>query len=310
MRVINTEDGRKILLPSNDYIFKLIFADERNKRILAAFLAAVLQVPKDELADLTIMNTELLPEAGDDKLGIMDILVRMKTGETINIEIQIVKSAAFFERISFYKSKLTVAQISAHESYDRIKKTICIVITDFNLIENSMPNRYHHIYRLYDPVDGTYFGDVEEVHTFELPRLPKTPDGTVLWEWVSFIKAKEEKELRMVKERNAEVGLAVDELYRVSADEKIRYQYEMREKAWRDEYARISYGRQEGREEGRRDGIAEGLEKGIAEGLEKGLEKGRAEGFFESARRMKAHGVRAEDIAAFTGLSLTQIAGL
>jgi hypothetical protein len=76
MRVINTEDGRKILLPSNDYIFKLIFGDERNKHILAAFLAAVLQMPKDELVDLTLMNTELLPEAGDDKLGIMDILLR------------------------------------------------------------------------------------------------------------------------------------------------------------------------------------------------------------------------------------------
>jgi predicted transposase/invertase (TIGR01784 family) len=216
--------------------------------------------------------------------------LRIKTGETINIEIQIVKSAAFFERISFYKSKMTVAQISAQEPYDRIKKTICIVITDFYLIENSAPERYHHVYRLHDPVDDTYFGDVEEVHSFELPRLPKTPDGTVLWEWGSFIKAKEEKELRMVKELNAEVGLAVNELYRVSADDKIRYQYEMREKAWRDEYARLSYSREEG--------------------IVEGMEKGRAEGFFESARRMKAHGVTAENIALFTGLSLEQIAGL
>jgi hypothetical protein len=31
---------------------------------------------------------------------------------------------------------------------------------------------------LHDPVDGTYFGDVEEVHVFELTRLPAIPDGT------------------------------------------------------------------------------------------------------------------------------------
>jgi hypothetical protein len=41
MRVIKTADGREILLPSNDYIFKLIFGDERNKASLAAFLSAV-----------------------------------------------------------------------------------------------------------------------------------------------------------------------------------------------------------------------------------------------------------------------------
>ena len=44
MRVIKTADGREILLPSNDYVFKLIFGSERNKDFLAAFLSAVLGI--------------------------------------------------------------------------------------------------------------------------------------------------------------------------------------------------------------------------------------------------------------------------
>ena len=141
MRVIKTKDGKELLLPSNDYVFKLIFGDERNKPILKAFLSVVLGIDKKDF-DLTIINPELLPEGAGDKYGILDVCVKINTGEIINIEIQVVKSAAFIERITFYKSKLIVGQIGRGEGYGRIKKTICIVITDFALIENSDPNRY------------------------------------------------------------------------------------------------------------------------------------------------------------------------
>ena len=216
---------------------------------------------------------------------------------------------SFFERISFYKSKLIIGQIKKGETYEKVKKTICIVITDFNLIENSAPDRYHHLYRLHDPADGTYFGDVEEVHLFELPRLPKTPDGSALWDWIAFIKAREEKDLEMVEKRNPEVKQAVKALYRMSADENLRYKYEVREKAWRDEQARLLYSRQEGLAKGIEKGIVEGLERGIVEGLERGRQEG-IERFILAARRMKACGMGAADIALCTGLSPEQIADL
>ena len=258
MRVIKTKDGREILLPSNDYIFKLIFGDERNKQILKSFLAAVLDIDKNDF-DITIINTELLPETNDDKYGILDVCVKTNTGKIINIEIQVVKSAAFFERITFYKSKLIVGQIGENEKYDQIKKTICIVITDFPLIENSAPGRYHHVFRLYDPVDGTYFGNVEEIHVCEPVRLPKEFDGTKLWEWILFLSARVEEDLEMLKERNAEIRPAVEQLYRISANNKVRLLYEAREKAWRDEQARLDYSHQEGREEGRQEVYADML---------------------------------------------------
>ena len=59
----------------------------------------------------------------------------------------------------------------------------------------------------------------------------------------------------MLAERNRAVGQAVDELYRLSADAEVRYQYEMREKAWRDAKAREAWVRTEGREEGRQEGF-------------------------------------------------------
>jgi flagellar biosynthesis/type III secretory pathway protein FliH len=43
----------------------------------------------------------------------------------------------------------------------------------------------------------------------------------------------------------------------------------MREKAWRDEYARLVYAQQEGLEEGRQKGLQEGIQKGLQEGIQK-----------------------------------------
>jgi predicted transposase/invertase (TIGR01784 family) len=260
---------------------------------------------KDGL-DLAIVNTELPLESRDDKLGILDVRAKTQEGKIINIEIQIVKSTAFFERITFYKSKLIASQIGRGDWYDRIKKTICIVITDFNLIENSAPERYHHVYRLHDPADGTYFGDVEEVHVFELTRLPAIPDGTSVWEWVLFIKAREEKELKMVKERNADIGRAVDELYRVSGNDEVRQLYELRERAWMDEQARLDYSLKEGL----RQGMQQGMRQGLLQGRQEGRQEGKLEGLFETAGALKKMGLSDEQIALATGLPPEQIAGL
>jgi hypothetical protein len=59
--------------------------------------------------------------------------------------------------------------------------------------------------------------------------------------------------------KNEMMKNAVKELYRISSDVDVRRQYELREKAWRDEQARTAYALQMGRVEGRIEGRAEGL---------------------------------------------------
>ena len=73
-------------------------------------------------------------------------------------------------------------------------------------------------------------------------------------------------------------------------------------------------GRAEGIAEGRAEGIAEGRAEGIAEGRAEGIAEGRAEGrteaLTETARKLKAMGLPAEQIAEGTGLSIEEIARL
>jgi predicted transposase/invertase (TIGR01784 family) len=140
---------------------------------------------------------------------------------------------------------MIVNQISEGESYDHIKKTINIVVVDFCFIEGGDAKRYHHRYRLFDDVDKTFFGDVEEIHVIELPKLPADPDGTPAWGWTKFVSAESEEDLDMLAGQNEVIKDAVKELYRVSAKADVRRQYDLRERAIRDQMARDLYIRQQ-----------------------------------------------------------------
>ena len=59
----------------------------------------------------------------------------------------------------------------------------------------------------------------------------------------------------------------------------------------------------EGIEKGRIEGIETGVEKGRKEGIETGVEKGR----IEVVRNMLSNGLDVEQIARFTGLSLSTV---
>ncbi|MDR1469913.1 MAG: Rpn family recombination-promoting nuclease/putative transposase, partial [Spirochaetaceae bacterium] len=231
----------------------------------------------DEEYEIILIDPHLKKEAEDDKLGILDVCLKSKSGKIINVEIQLADIKAFFERICFYRSKLIVGQIGEGMWYDAIKKTICIVITEFSFIESADKTRYHHIYRLHDPADDTYFGDVEEIHTLELPKMPGGSDGSKLWDWALFFNAKTEEELNMIATRNREVGRAVKALYKLSADDEVRLRYEAREKAWRDEQGRIAFGIDKGIKQGLEQGIKQGIKQGREEGREEGLGQGREE---------------------------------
>jgi predicted transposase YdaD len=118
----------------------------------------------------------------------------------------------------------------------------------------------------------------------------------------------------MLAVKNSGMREAVDTLYEISADDKVRAEYEMRQKAWRDRMSQfdgyyrdgLKEGRIEGRIEGKLEGIQEGLEKGKQEGIQEGLKKGK----LEIAAVMKKNGIPVEQIILCTGLSLDEIAEL
>ena len=76
----------------------------------------------------------------------------------------------------------------------------------------------------------------------------------------------------------------------------------------------IAEGMEKGMKEGMELGMAKGKQEGLAEGIEKGMEKGRAEGKHEAntetAQRLLAMGLSAEQVSKATQLPLEIIKNL
>jgi predicted transposase/invertase (TIGR01784 family) len=109
-----------------------------------------------------------------------------------------------------------------------------------------------NLFNLYDARNRLQLTDVLEIHTLELPKLPvEIKKEDLLLFWLMMFKAHRLEEYEMLAAKNPTIGKTVDILKKLSADDKARLAYEAREKARRDEFARINEARNSGKIEGK-----------------------------------------------------------
>ena len=229
----NSDEETKIkLLPvKSDFVFKLIFGDQRNVDILAAFLKTVLKIPDDEFDHITIIDPHIKKESLNDKYGILDVKIHLKGGRVVQVEIQDEKIPDMEQRTVYGQSKMVTEQISSGNNWSVIKPVVTILITNYTIVEGSP--KYHNQFRN-RTLDGVEFTDLTEINTLELNKLPSETDKTDLWHWLKFIKSESEEVLDMLAERSPQMRKAVGVLKELSADERTRMLFEEREKVRRD----------------------------------------------------------------------------
>jgi len=271
---------KDLLSLTNDYVFRRIFGG-KNTSALAEFLAAVLDMTVEELGELTVNDPHLHRNRKDGKSNELDILVRSKSGELVNVEVQVNPKPAFRERLAFMNSKLFTEQMKRGQEYEMLHRTVTVVIADFNLINENGDcfNRF----QWYNPKHGTSLTNAQEIDVLELTKLPKEDDGSALWKWMKFIKSGRADEMEELAKKSNAMQEVVHELKEMSEDEYERRVAFQRDKDERDRLAEISYGRYEG------------------------IEIGEARAKNEIARSMKEYGDSIETIARVTGLEAEEI---
>lgn len=247
----NRIDDDFIMSPKIDFVFKLIFGDEKNKDVLIAFLSAALKLPKEEFKEIELLNTELLREFKEDKKGILDIRVKTNNNEHIDIEIQILPTEFMAERTLFYWSKMYNNQINPGDTYDKLKKCITINIVDFEIIPI---DKIHTVFHILEDETLYKLTDVLEIHFLELPKLSKLDslkdiDDPVL-DWLEFIDAKSKEGMKMLAEKNENIKAAYEILQRASQSKEARMAYEARQAEIMDQLTREKLAREEGMKEG------------------------------------------------------------
>jgi predicted transposase/invertase (TIGR01784 family) len=280
--------AKDILPPKSDIVFKLLFGDPRNIDLLIDFLKSVLRIDDKDLREIVIIDPHLICKYPDNKLGILDLKAKTKSGRVIHIEIQLSDFPLMPERIIFYGAGLITEQISSGDDYRLLKRVISIIILDYCLLKENA--HYHNRFTLYDPESATELTDLIEINTLELPKLPQMADN-YLWNWLRFLSAESREDLDMVAQTSPTIKKAVGKLLELSQDERTRMLFEAREKERRDNAAR---------ELG-------AYEKGSVEGRIEGKAEGRTESRIEIAKTLLSRHMSIDDIVAITRLSREQV---
>lgn len=271
---------KKLLNPKNDYVFKRIFGYTGNEDITKSLLSSIIP---DNIEEITLdCNPITEKDLFDDKVGILDIKAKLNNSTNCNIEMQIVDRKNLEKRLLFYWSKMYTSSIKSGEDYDKLKRSIVILISDYNLEKLLNEPEYMSKWNIRrEKSPHLVLTDMLEIYIIEAEKAKNyvLENNEVLNSWLQFINDPEV----VLKMENNELKKAKRILEEISEDEHERRLTELREKYIRDQHD---------------------IE---ARGYDKGLEAGIEQTNTEIVKKMKSENFDISTISRITGLDENQI---
>lgn len=248
-----------IMLPKVDICFKGLM---NNPKVRKGFIAALLQKDPETIKETQLLPTVLRQDYPDEKLGILDVRVKMEDGTQLDMEMQVTYFEYWDARSIFYLSKMFTDQLKKGEPYENLKKCIHVSILDFTLFED---DECYRCITFCDRKTGKVYTDLLEIQILELGKIPKELENeTDIIRWMRFLNGKNRKEFEDMAKTDEYLDEACRELERMSADEQAKLEYEARERAIRDYNSQMNSALRRGREEARQSMIIEMLGNGMS----------------------------------------------
>ena len=274
---------KKILTPKNDVVFSALFS-AKNKNLVKSFISSILNQDISEI-DMD-KSTHLIKNFIHNKLGILDLRVKLDNKIYCNVEVQLNDEGNMPERMLYYWSRLFGNQLKSGNPYDKLQKTISVGIFDFELDNLKNLPGYCSKWKIIDDEGRKIIlTDLFELYIICLPRLRKYSKEKILKDklaqWMLFIDDPKSAEVKEIMKSNSDIKQAVQTLEEISDDEEMRRLAELREKAKLDEISWAYNAEQRGIKKGEARGRQEGLKEGEARGRQEGEARG------EKARNAK-----------------------
>lgn len=271
---------KKYLDPKADLTFKRVFGDHPD--LVISLLNALLPFDskEEEIESVEYLPTELVPDNPLRKNSIVDVRCRDNQGRQFLVEMQMIWSREFTQRVLFNSAKAYVRQMDSKDDYKLLEPVYSLNLVN-DVFEKDVPEYYHYyrmVHELYSEkvIDGLHLVFVElpkfKPHTFSEKKMQ------VLW--LRYLTEIEEKTIDVPQEflDNPDIrkALTVVEESAYTPAQLLGY-----DKFWdiiRTEKTYYNSAHRHGYAKGHAEGIAEGMEKGIAEGMEKGMAEGELKG--------------------------------
>ena len=204
----------KYLDPKADLTFKKVFGEhpELVKSLLNALLP--FKSKEEEITSVTYLTPEMVPQTPTRKFSIVDVRCEDALGRQFIVEMQMVWSAEFKQRVLFNASKAYVKQLNRGEDYSLLKPVYSLNLVN-EVFEPELDDYYHYYHLVHEEhtdkvIDGLHLVFVElpkfTPHTFTEKKMQ------VLW--LRYLTEIDEKTKTVPAEllANPEIAKAVSEI--------------------------------------------------------------------------------------------------
>ena len=287
----------RYLDPKADLTFKKIFGE--HKDLLISLLNALLPLADDEqIENVEYLSPELVPETYVGKNSIVDVRCRDVKGRQFIVEMQMLWTEAFKQRVLFNASKAFVRQLDKKRKYELLQPVYSLNLVNETFMKD-YPDEFIHNYSVVhefhsdEIIEGLHFTFVE-LPKFQAHSL-KEKKMAVLW--LRFLTEIDEQTKQAPQELldNPETRKALKavEESAMTKNELLAYE-DFWDKLGAERLLFVDSNRIN-REEGRTEGRAEGRAEGIIEGCAK------------VAKNLLNLGMALDEVAKVTGLDIETI---
>lgn len=297
----------RYLNPKADLTFKRVFGEHPD--LVMSLLNALLPLtPEQEITEIEYLPSEMVPDNPLRKNSIVDVRCKDKSGRLFLVEMQMIWSPEFKQRVLFNASKAYVRQIGSGEEYELLQPVYSLNLVN-QVFESDLKGFYHY-YRLVHEEHSDKIIDGLQLIFVELPKFtPHTySEKRMQVLWLRFLTEIDENTREVPEEllANAEVKKAVTALEESAFTDAQLAGYE---KFWDIiSVEKTLYNSAE--RKGLAAGIEQGIKQGIKQGIEQGIEQGKSAEQRLIASNLKKQGVAIETIVQCTSLSLEEITAL
>ena len=286
----------RYLDPKADLTFKKVFGEHPD--LVISLLNALLPLETDEeVMEIEYLPAELVPENPLRKNSIVDVRCKDKCGRQYLVEMQMVWSPEFQQRVLFNASKAYVRQVKTGEEYELLQPVYSLNLVN-EVFEPELEGFYHyykmvHVEHSEKVIDGLHLIFVE-LPKFN-PRNYSEKKMQVLWlRYLTEIN-EQTREIPAELMENPEIKKAVSVLEESAFTDAQLLGYE---KFWDIiSVEKTLYG--------------SGWRRGVKEGREEGRKAGKAKGEAEMQRKiacnLKRVGLPLDVIIQTTGLTAKEI---
>lgn len=174
----------KYLDPKADLTFKKVFGEHPD--LVMSLLNALLPLSKEEeITSVEYLPAEMVPDTPLKKNSIVDVRCRDKNDRIFIVEMQMVWSPEFRQRVLFNASKAYVRQLDKKERYDLLHPVYSLNLVN-DTFEPTLPDTFYHYYRLVHMEHTEKVIDGLHLVFVELPKFTHTPSLRNGWRYFGF----------------------------------------------------------------------------------------------------------------------------